>query len=193
MTAQHGAAWIVSAAVWLWAIGSAEAASFSLTPEQRAEAVTAGKQSIVADNWTGEWLVAEKPGQFVMVMTPFHRLALAARNSAFKQEELKPKDIESLVKNEEGRLTLWAVLRGPKVDFARHFQPALLVGAQEIKASFVQNERTALREEDGRYTARCLYVFPAEAVDPRSNVTLLIRDLEAKPVARFTVNLSGMR
>jgi hypothetical protein len=187
------APWIAFAAAWMAGVPAPDAASFSLTPELRAEAVAAGKRSVVTDDWTGEWRVPEGAGQFVMVMTPFHRLALAARNSAFKQEELKPKDVESVMKNEEGRLTLWTVLRGPKVDFARHFQPALLVGGQEVKPTFVQNERTALREEDGRYTARCLYVFPVENLDPRGSVTLLVRDLEAKQVARFTVNLSAMR
>ena len=181
------------AVAWLAAAASPEAASFSLTPDERAEAVSVGKRSIVTEDWTGEWRVPAGPGQFAVVMTPFHRLALAARNAAFKQEDLKPKDVESVVKGEEGRLTLWAVMRGPNADFARFFQPALLVGTREVKASFVQNERTALREEDGRYTARCLYVFPAEALDPRGSVTLLVRDLEAKPVARFTVNLAAMR
>lgn len=193
MTSRRSAAWVVCAITWLAAVTSPEAASFSLTPEQRAEALGVGKKSVVTENWTGEWHVSDGPGQFVVVMTPFHRLALAARNSAFKQEDLKPKDVESVVKGEEGRLTLWAVLRGPRIDFARFFQPVLLVGAQEIKASFVQNERTALREEDGRYTARCLYVFPADALDPRATVTLLVRDVDAKPVARFTMNLSAMR
>jgi hypothetical protein len=192
MTSRRSAAWVVCAIAWLSAAAS-EAASFSLTSEQRAEALGVGKKSVVTENWTGEWRIADGADQFVVVMTPFHRLALAARNSAFKQEDLKPKDLESVMKGEEGRLSMWAVLRGPRVDFARFFRPALLVGAQEIKPSFVQNERTARREEDGRYTARCLYVFPVEGVDPRATVTLLVRDIDAKPVARFTVNLSAMR
>ncbi len=193
MTSRRHAAWIVCAISWLAAVTSPEAASFSLTPEQRSAAMGVGKKSIVTEQWAGEWKVGDGPGQFVVVMTPFHRLALAARNSAFKQEDVKAKDVETLVKNEEGRLTLWAVLRGPRVDFARFFQPVLVAGGQEIKASFVQNERTALREDDGRFTARCLYVFPVEGVDPQATVTLLVRDVDAKPVARFTVNLSTMR
>jgi hypothetical protein len=36
-------------------------------------------------------------------------------------------------------------------------------------------------------------VFPAEGLDPRSTVTLLVRDGEEKVVARFTVDLSSMR
>ena len=46
-----------------------------------------------------------------MVMTPFHRLALAAQNSAFKSQDLKPKDVEALLKEPEGKLVPWATLR----------------------------------------------------------------------------------
>ena len=189
----RGVVTLVGAIAWLGATASAHAVTFQLTPEQRVEALRVGQKSVLTEDWTGEWRVPERPGHFAVVMTPFHRLALAARNAAFKQSELKPKDVESMAKAEEGRLTVWAVLRGGKPDFARFFQPALVAGAHEVKPSFVQNERTAAREEDGRYTARCLYVFPTEGLDPRGTVTLLVRDADARPVARFTLNLSGMR
>ena len=54
-------------------------------------------------------------------------------------------------------------------------------------------ERTALREEDGTYTARCMYVFPAAEIDTKGKVVLVVKDQEAKPVARFTVDLATMR
>jgi hypothetical protein len=126
-------------------------------------------------------------------MTPFHRLALAARNSAFQDKELKPREVESVLKEQQGKVVLWASLRGARVDFARFFTPALMARQQVIKASFSQNERTALRGDDGAFTARCLYVFPAEGLDPRTTVTLLVRDGDDKVVARFTVDLSAMR
>ena len=109
-----------------------------------------GRRSTVAADFGTEWRVAgEAPGQSLVVMTPFHRLALAARNSAFKSEEMRPRDVESLVQDQEGRLVLWATVRGAKPDFARFYVPLLYRGEQEIKPSFTQNERTALREEDG--------------------------------------------
>jgi hypothetical protein len=101
--------------------------------------------------------------------------------------------VEAALKDQEGKLVLWATLRGPRVDFARHYAPTLVARQQEIKASFTQNERTALRGDDGQYTARCLYVFPAEGVDPKSTVTLVVRDVEERPVAKFTVDLASMR
>jgi hypothetical protein len=170
------------------------AVSLTLTPAERDEAIRFGKRSIVSSEFGVEWNVrGEGADQTLMVMTPFHRLALAARNSAFKSEDLRPRDVESLLKDQEGKLVLWATLRGAKADFARFYVPALVSGQQEIKPSFVQNERTALREEDGRYTARCMYVFPAEGLSPRQTVTLVVRDLDDKPMARFTVDLSAMR
>ena len=170
-----------------------DAASFTLMPGDRSEALKTGRRSVSSESWSGEWRVDGGAGQLLTVMTPFHRLALAARNSAFQRKELSPKDIESLLKGQQGKIEFWAALRGGRVDFARFYTPMLRAGPREIKASFTQNERTALRGEDGTYTARCLYVFPAEGVDPRGVVTLLVRDADEKTVAQFTVDLSTMR
>jgi hypothetical protein len=171
-----------------------DAASFSLAATERDEAIRLGRRSVVTEDFGAEWRVGgEAPGESLTVMTPFHRLALAARNSAFKSQDLKPRDVDSLLKDQEGKLVLWATLRGPKADFARFYAPALVRGQQEIKATFTQNERTALREEDGTYTARCMYVFPSDGLDPKGKVTLVVKDPDAKPVARFTVDLAAMR
>lgn len=169
------------------------AASFLLMPRDRDEAMRVGRRSVTAEAWDGEWRVRGGDGQLVTVMTPFHRLALAARNAAFQDKELKPRDVESLMRDQQGKLVFWATLRGGRADFARFYAPALLARRQEIKASFTQNERTALRGEDGQYIARCLYVFPAADLDPRGTVLLLVRDGEEKVVAKFAVDLATMR
>jgi hypothetical protein len=166
---------------------------FTLSPRDRDEAVRAGRRSITDESWGREWRVDAGAGQMLTVMTPFHRLALVARNSAFQDRELKPRDVEAALKDQEGKLVLWATLRGGRADFARHYAPTLMVHQQEVKASFAQNERTALRGDDGQYTARCLYVFPAEGVDPKSSVTLVVKDVEERHVAKFSVDLASMR
>ncbi|HEV8436458.1 MAG TPA: hypothetical protein VGT40_00020 [Methylomirabilota bacterium] len=172
----------------------AAAASFTLTPRERDEAIQMGKRSIISEDFGREWKISgDTPGQAVLVVTPFHRLALAARNSAFKEQELKGKEIDNLLKEQEGTLTLWATLRGGKIDFARFYSPVLVSGPQEIKPSFTQNERTARREDDGTYTAQCMYVFRAEQLKPHDKLTLLVRDAEGRPVAKFAVDLSTMR
>lgn len=183
---------LVAALSLMW-ISPLDALLLTLTPQDRDEAVRTGRRSVIDENWGGEWRVDAGAGQAVTVMTPFHRLALAARNSALRNQELKPRDVEVLLKNLEGKLMFWATLRGGRVDFTRFYAPALVAGPQEIKASFSQNERTALRGDDGQFTARCLYVFPTENLDPRATVTLLVRDREEKLVAKFTVDLSAMR
>jgi hypothetical protein len=183
---------LVGALSLMW-ISPLDALLLTLTPQDRDEAVRTGRRSVIDENWGGEWRVDAGAGQAVTVMTPFHRLALAARNSALRNQELKPRDVEVLLKNLEGKLMFWATLRGGRVDFTRFYAPALVAGPQEIKASFSQNERTALRGDDGQFTARCLYVFPTENLDPRATVTLLVRDREEKLVAKFTVDLSAMR
>jgi hypothetical protein len=184
---------MLAAVLSLTWISPLDALLLTLSPRDREEAVLTGRRSVIDDGWGGEWRVDADAGQRVMVMTPFHRLALAARNSAFQDREMKPQEVESVLKNQEGKLVFWATLRGSRADFARFYAPALVARRHEIKAAFAQNERTALRGDDGQFTARCVYVFPGEDVDPRGIVTLLVRDPEEKVVAKFTVDLSTMR
>jgi hypothetical protein len=82
-------------AVGLVAATPGEAISLALTDRDREQAIRAGKKSIVAEEFGGEWRVKDAAGQTVTVMTPFHRLALAARNSAFQSKDLKPRDVAS--------------------------------------------------------------------------------------------------
>ena len=184
---------LVAIAAWLMPVPPAAAVSFALAEADRQDAMRVGQRSVTVGEFGGEWRATDGAGQTLLVMTPYHRLALAARNAAFKKDVLKPKDVESVLKASQNKLALWVTLRGGSADFARFFEPVLLGGAEEVKASFVQNERTALRQEDGRYAARCLYVFPAEGVAPRGRVTLLVRDQDSKEMAKFTVDLSTMR
>lgn len=179
-------------ALWLW-LPPAAAAALVLGETERREAIRFGEQSIISDQFGGEWRVADPQGQTASVMTPFHRLALAARNAAFKREPLKPKDVESILKETRGKLAIWVELRGDRPDFARLFVPRLRTAGAEVKASFVQNERTARRDEEGRYVARCLYVFPTETLAGASRVMLSVRDLEDRERAAFTFDLSAMR
>ncbi len=171
-----------------------EAMSFALADRDREQAIRVGKKSIVEEQFGGEWRLKDGSGQTLVVMTPFHKLALAARNSTFRSQELKPKDVQSVLKDTEGKLNFRVTLRGgTKADFARFYAPTLLAGSQEVKASFVQNERTALREEDGRYAAQCVYEFPTDGVDPKGRVVLVVKDADEREVAKFTVDLAAMR
>jgi hypothetical protein len=171
----------------------AAAASFTLGERERQDAIAAGRRSVVSEEFGGEWQARNASGETLSVMTPFHRLALAARNAAFKGEPLKPKDIDTAVKETSGKLMVWVTLKGGTPDFARFYAPVVLDGKTEIKPSFVQNERTALRAEDGGYAARCLYVFPAAALGGKSRFTLVVRNPDDKDVSTFTVDLSAMR
>src|SRR3972149_4787393 len=167
-------------AAGLIGVAPGEAVSFALTDGEREQAVRAGKKSVVVEEFGTEWRLKDASGQTLTVMTPFHRLALAARNSAVRSRGLKPRDVGG-------------TLRGGKTVFARFYTPTLVAGAQEVKASFVQNEHTALRGDDGWYAARCLYVFPAERLNPKGRVVLLVKDADEREVAKFTVELAAMR
>ena len=179
----------------LWPTIGQPAAAASFTPgeRERQDAIAVGRRSVVSEEFGAEWRARNASGETLIVMTPFHRLALAARNAAFKGEALKPKDIDNAVKETGGKLTVWVTLKGGTPDFARFYAPLLLDGKTEIKPSFVQNERTALRAEDGAYAARCLYVFPAAGLSGTGRFTLVVRNPDDKEVSTFTVDLSAMR
>jgi|SRR5262245_27823557 len=175
--------------------GQVSAATFVLTDRERDAAIALGRSSIyTSTEFGGEWRVKNAAGDELTVATPFYRLALAARNAAFKGDALKPRDIDSLLKAANGKLELWTTLRGPSPDFARFFGAALVpAGGAEIKPSFAQNERTALPEGGGRYAARCLYVFPTEGLKPAGSVSLVVRTPTEAEVARFGVDLAAIR
>lgn len=170
----------------------ARAASFSLEAQQRTEAMRVGAQSITQDSFDTEWRVSNPSGESVTVITPFHRLVLAARNAAFKNERMKDSEPEKLLREQQDRLVIWANLRGPREDFARFFTPRILLEGREIEPTFVQNERTAIRT-DGGYLARCVYGFPVREIAPKSRVILIVRDTDGREVSRFAIDLASMR
>lgn len=170
------------------------AASFSLTPRETQEAIRFGQRSVVSEDFDREWKITNASGESLAVVTPFFRLAQAARNAAFKDETLRQNEIDELLKEHQGKLFFWTFLRGPRADFSHWYRPVLLVpGKDEIKPSFVQNERTALRQEDGRFLSRSLYIFLTDGLAPRGRVTLVVRDGDKREVAKFSVDLSAMR
>ena len=183
---------LLAAALLAWA-APAPAASFTLTPSERAEALRVGRRSVTVETFDAEWRVANASGDSVTVITPFHRLVLAARHAAFRNEKMKPDEPDELLREQQGRLLVWAELRGPREDFARFLAPRLVLRDREIEPAFVQNERTAARQDRGGYLARCLYGFPIRDVTGKSRVLLVVRDANGRDVSRFTIDLSTMR
>lgn len=170
------------------------AASFSLTPRETEEAIRFGQRSVVSEDFDREWKIANASGESLTVVTPFFRLVQASRNATFKSETLKPQEIDSLLREHQGKLFFWASLRGRQADFSRWYRAVLLVpGKEEIKPSFVQNERTPLRQEDGRFLSRSVYVFPTDGLAPKGRVTLVVRDKDEHEVAKFPIDLSAVR
>jgi len=171
----------------------AAAVYLELTPQQVEEAVETGRASIMQEEFGQEWVVRLPGGEEVQVTTPFARVALAARLAAFKGEPLAEKEIQTHRERGKGRIQFLVAVHGPKVDFARWYEAVLRLGQREVKTTFSQNERTALRLEDGRYLARNIYVFPTEGLPPRGAVTLLVRTREGKEVLRVPIDLGAMR
>ena len=85
MTAGRLAALGLVLAMWS---SAADAASLALGDKDREEALRTGQRSVTSETFGTEWRVVNGGGESVSVMTPFHRLALAARHSTFKGEPL---------------------------------------------------------------------------------------------------------
>ena len=176
----------------LIAVGEAAGASFVLSEADRRAAIRVGEGSTTSEDFDREWRVTGDGGE-VTVLTPFHRLAVAARHAAFKNKPLEPSEVERVIKKDAGRLIVWVSLRGRREDFARHYAPRLLQGTREIRPAFVQNERTALPQDDGVYLARCVYGFPVSDLNGGARVALIVADVEGRDVSRFTIDLASMR
>jgi hypothetical protein len=164
------------------------AVSFTLNERQVQEATEVGERSITRDTFGEEWTVKN-----VTVMTPFHRVALAARHAAFRKEPLKPRDRQRVLKEQQDRLVFWVALKGSHEDFARFYTPKLIAGPRELQATFAQNERTPARGEDGKFVAHCVYGFPTKLLAGVSKVVLVIKDADGHDVTSVPVDLSSMR
>ncbi|HEU5319561.1 MAG TPA: hypothetical protein VFX28_02075 [Methylomirabilota bacterium] len=169
------------------------AAFLVLTDAQKTEAVRAGERSVAREDFGAEWRVEDGEGARALVITPFHRLAIAARHAAFRGAPLKPGEPERVLREQRERLVVWVYVRGGREDFARFYEPRLLVGDRVVKPSFVQNERTAVRQPDGSFLARCVYGFPTRDLTGTARVGLVVEDADGRDVTRFTIDLSTMR
>jgi hypothetical protein len=183
---------LVAAAAVAFLGAEALAASFTLGERDQQAAIQAGERSITSEGFDREWRV-NAGGESVTVLTPFHRLVIAARHAAFKNEPIQPAQVQRVLKQDAGRLVVSVELRGKRPNFARHLVPRLVAGTREIQAVFVQNERTPLGQGDGVYVARCVYGFPIQDLTGRERVSLHVADAEGRDVSRFTIDLSTMR
>jgi len=177
----------------LMPVGGAAAVSFTLSAREKSEALAVGQRSVTREGFDAEWRIVNGAGESVTVITPFHRLVLAARHATFKNERLKPGDPDKLLKEQGNRLVLWVSLHGDREDFARYYEPKLIAGDLEIAPAFVQNERTAVRTAAGVFRAHCVYGFPTRALVGKSRVALVIGDADGRDVGRFTLDLASMR
>ena len=168
-------------------------AALTLDDNERREAIRTGEKSVGNDAFDTEWRVNNDRGESVSVLTPFHRLVVAARHATFNGKPLKPGDPEKILKETRDRLVLLVELQGASETFARLYLPRLVVADREIQPAFVQNERTASRQQDGRYRAHCVYGFPNRDLDGRAKAALVVADGEGRDVSRFAIELGKMR
>ena len=171
----------------------AAGAALTLDDDGLREAVRTGEKSVSNEAFDTEWRVNNDRGESVSVLTPFHRLVVAARHATFNGKPLRPGDPEKILKENRDRLVVVVELQGASENFARYYLPRLVVADREIPAAFVQNERTASRQGDGRYRAHCVYGFPNRDLDGRAKAALIVADGNGRDVSRFAIDLGKMR
>jgi hypothetical protein len=165
-----------------------------LGPAEIEQALEAGGQAIAQEDFAEEWRLPLPDGGEIAVATPFSRLALAARQAAVRGEPLSDKQRQEQVDRGKGRIQLLVTMHGTTADFARWYQAVLLVDGREVKASFSQNERTALPVEAGRFAARNVYVFSLEGLPAEGTVTLVVsHQIDRREVLRAPIDLSRFR
>jgi hypothetical protein len=165
-----------------------------LGPEEIEQALEAGSQALAQDDFGEEWRVVLPEGGEIVLSTPFSRLALAARQAAVRGEPLSDKQRQEQLDRGKGRIQLLVTMHGTTGDFARWLQAVLLVDQREVKATFTQNERTALQVEPDRFAARNVYVFPLEGLPPEGTVTLVVsHQVQRREMLRASIDLSRMR
>jgi hypothetical protein len=169
-------------------VAGVEAAALVLDEKEIGQALEVGQRSTTTDTaFDAEWRITNAAGEVTLVVTPFYRLALAARQAAFQGQALRPSERTRVLREQRDRLPMWVRLRGDREDFVSGAG-----GSTEISPSFVQNERTALRE-DGAFVARCVYGFPTREITGTSQGTLVVRDAGGGEVSRFSIDLARMR
>ncbi|MBI1737587.1 MAG: hypothetical protein HYR51_20640 [Candidatus Rokubacteria bacterium] len=179
--------------------GASAAASLALGEPEKREALAYGQRTAHREGFDAEWRVTNGAGETAIVLTPFHRLVIAARHATFRGKPLKAGEPDRLLREQKDRLVVWVELRGQQEDFARQLVPELVVArspaAQDrvVKPAFVQNERTPARREDGGYLARCVYAFPVKELAGSSRLALVVRDSDGREARRFAIDLSAMR
>lgn len=169
------------------------AASLVLGDAEKRQALAYGRQSMQRENFDAEWRVTNAAGDSLLVLTPFHRLVIAARHSAFRDEPMRPNEPDRLLREQKDRLVLSVHLRGRGDEFSRHFVPELLAGDRRVKASFVQNDRAPERLAHGLVLARCMYAFPVKELVETPRVVLVVSDASGREASRFIIDLASMR
>jgi hypothetical protein len=175
------------------AASGASAAALVLSEALKRQAIDYGRQTATRENFDAEWRLQNTAGDTVVVLTPFHRLAVASRHATFRDEPLRASEPDRILREQKDRLVLRLELRGPQESFSRFLVPELEVGDRKVKAAFVQNDRTPARLEEGVYLARCTYAFPLRDLTGTSRMSLIVRDGDGRPASRFTIDLAQMR
>ena len=184
---------VLAAGLSLICIAPIDAALFTLMPGDRDESVRVGRRSVTTEDWGGEWRVDGGAGQFLTVMTPFHRLALAARNSAFQDKELKPREVDSVLKDQQNKVVFFATLRGAGWTSRASTPPCCWPGAvdQGLLHTRTSGPRSAARTGSTPRAASTL--FPAEGVEFPRPADAPGAGPRRKVVAKFTIDLLDQR
>lgn len=170
-----------------------------LDDDQTKEAVLYGKRSVKTDtlDFIREWsIVSEKPSAMAFLISEFLALASASRDAALRSLELNKFDIEDTLAKSSGKLVFRVSVFGPVQDFSQNYTAVVKAGSKEIPTSYWINgdgEPWGDGKNQPAFVSDNDYYFPAEGIDPKGKITLVVLDGSAKPVVSFNFDLSKLR
>lgn len=181
--------------------GTAAAAGTNLTWEQVQEAIAQGQSAYEerkakgqpVDDLEPEYVVdhGERGGR-AMLYTEFSTVALETRRWLAIARDLKPEDLEQLLKPIRGRLRFSVTLVAPQRDSLRHYTARLVQRDRSLAPASWDVFRASPQPGPRGFVAPAQYFFETKDLDLAAPVTLVLTNRSGEEL-RFEFVLGRLR
>lgn len=181
--------------------GTAGAAATNLTWDQVQEAVAHGRAAYEERKSQGLPIDDLEPGYVVdhgadvgraMLFTEFSAVALETRRWLAIARDLKPEDIEQILKPLRGRLRFSVMLVGQQRDVLRHYTARLAQGGRTLAPASWEVFRASPQPGPLGFVAPAQYLFETKDLDLAAPVTLVLANRAGEEL-RFEFDLGRLR
>jgi hypothetical protein len=170
-----------------------------LSEGQTKEAIDYGERNAMKDvtEFLEEWVVVlDNYEGYAYIIPEFLALALEAKESTLRGVPLSPFEIQDAIATSSGKLVFRVTTFGDKFNFAKDYTASLKAGKQDIPTTFWTNgdgEAFGDGVTKPAFLADSEFYFPAEGIDPNTQVTLIVQNKDGNTVTQFEFDLSKVR